>query len=208
MSQSDQWQTALADDNPETLVATLKTIAKEGKRTHTHLPIPLLTHDDEIVREQASTCLQTLILQIVPEKRPAHLLSLVNNAINAERGFVALADAEGFQTVASHNIKSEAITHQITQEILKSVREGKEQILTSNTLQDYWNASDAPPQPDTLRAVIVVPIIAGDDVISMIYSDTPLKLKAFSADDLALAQVIVKTVAPLLPPHLRSQLFS
>lgn len=59
-----------------------------------------------------------------------------------------------------------------------------------------------------MRSVLVLPIVAADEVISLFYVDTPAKLRAFSADDLALAEQIVHTVAPLLPPHLRSQLFA
>lgn len=198
--QTNNWDTQLSSDDTQVIIDTLKSIAKVGKRTHTHLPVPLLDHADEAVREQAEKCLQALILQIIPEKRAAHLLALVNNAIGAERGFIALADAEGFQTVTAHNITSEAIILDTVQAKLFYVQDHPDCLQVDDT-------PETEPQADVFRSVVVVPIIADDEVISILYSDVPIKFKTFSTRDLYLAQAIVDTVAPMLPPHLRSQLF-
>jgi sigma-B regulation protein RsbU (phosphoserine phosphatase) len=120
-------------------------------------------------------------------------------AVNAERGFVALREADGsLNFTSARGIDNSSIDDpqfQISKGVIEEVAQGGEGILTSDAQQDDRFSENRSVVNLRLRSIICSPLKVKGELLGVIYVDNRLQAGLFNHDDLELLNAIASSAA-------------
>jgi len=127
-------------------------------------------------------------------------LKLAFDCIRAERGALLLRDSESgefvprvLRSVDAQELAQDAI--RIPTSIVREVLSGPTGILTTDALHDERFAGRGSVRVSNIRSALCAPLVAGDDVLGLIYLDSRLATYAFTRNDLGLLNAIANLIA-------------
>ncbi|HXG32079.1 MAG TPA: ATP-binding protein [Bryobacteraceae bacterium] len=113
-------------------------------------------------------------------------LDLALETVNAERGLLLGPDEQGHLTVQA--VRGERV--RVSETVRQRVIGGRTSLLVEDTLQDAALASSSAIAGSGLRSLMAAPLQTEDQVLGLIYVDTPRSGERFTAEDLNLLTVL------------------
>lgn len=152
----------------------------------------------DVVRNVGSALLSPGTLDEVLQQ----ILDYVFEGVPADRAFVLLREGDGADErplvcrAASYRRASErGGTIEVSDTIAAEVIGKRHPLLTSDAQQDERLRGHESIVIHGIRSVMAVPLEVGDEVLGMIYVDSPVHINVFRAEDLALLEVIASVAA-------------